>query len=132
MFLTVMPDTKEHLVSKGVAFGSLTALAESVGKDSSFHFSLVSAFRRLCVPRKKSDEEKRLEHEMEPAQAGPPIRPCTGGQCASDADCSACGTTGKCSSPLAGSAHPEIAATCVDVPAGAPEAPAPSVADAVR
>ena len=68
MFLTVMPDTKEHLVSKGVAFGSLTALAESVGKDSSFHFSLVSAFRRLCVPRKKSDEEKRLEHEMEPAQ----------------------------------------------------------------
>merc|ERR1719159_866711 len=77
-------------------------------------------------------------HEMEPAHeteaeapAGPPIRPCTGGQCASDADCQACGTTGKCSSPLAGSAHPEIAATCVDVPTGAPEAPAPSVGDSV-
>mgnify|MGYP002038749977 CR=1 FL=1 len=70
MFLTVMPDTKEHLVSKGVAFGSLTALAESVGKDSSFHFSLVSAFRRLCVPRKKSDEEKRLEQEEADKLAG--------------------------------------------------------------
>ena len=41
MFLTMMPDTKAHLVENGVAFGSMVALADSVQHDTSLHFSLI-------------------------------------------------------------------------------------------
>ena len=69
MFLTVLPDTKAHMIEKAVGFGSLVALSESVKDgDTSLHFSLVQAFRRLCVARDKSDDQKRLEQEMEPRQ----------------------------------------------------------------
>ena len=68
MFLTMMPDTKAHLAEAGVAFGSMVALAESVTQDSSLHFSLIQAFRRLCVSRDKSEEEKRLAQEMDKGQ----------------------------------------------------------------
>ena len=68
MFLSVMPDMKAHLAASGARFGSLISLAESVGKDSSFHFALVSALRRLCVPREKSDEQQKLEQEMDKEQ----------------------------------------------------------------
>ena len=68
MFLTVLPDLKAHLAEKGVAFGSMVALADSVKEDASLHFSLVQAFRRLCVARDKTDDEKRLEQEMDKAQ----------------------------------------------------------------
>lgn len=68
MFLTMMPDTKAHLAEAGVAFGSMVALADSVTQDTSLHFSLIQAFRRLCVARDKSDDEKRLEQEMDKAQ----------------------------------------------------------------
>ena len=51
MFLTMMPDTKAHLIEKGTAFGSMVALAESVTQDTSLHFSLIHAFSRLCVAR---------------------------------------------------------------------------------
>jgi len=68
MFLSVMPDVKEHLAQKEVRFGSLIALADSAGHDSSFHFPLISAFRRLCVEREKSDDAKRLETEMYKSQ----------------------------------------------------------------
>ena len=68
MFLTVLPDTKSHLVEKGVAFGSMVALADSVKEDVSLHFALIQAFRRLCVARDKTDDEKRLEQEMDKGQ----------------------------------------------------------------
>ena len=68
MFLTMMPDTKAHLIEKGTAFGSMVALAESVKEDVTLHFSLINAFRRLCVARDKTDEEKRLLQEMDTAQ----------------------------------------------------------------
>merc|ERR1719230_2215406 len=63
-----MPDTKAHLAEKGTAFGSMVALADTVKQDTSLHFSLIQAFRRLCVARDKTDEEKRLEQEMDKGQ----------------------------------------------------------------
>ena len=46
----------------------MVSLSESVTVDTSLHFSLINAFRRLCVSRDKSDDEKRLEQEMDQAQ----------------------------------------------------------------
>ena len=55
MFLTIMPEIKEHLYKKKVTFGSLTALSESVSRDagaSSLQHSMVSALRQMCCPRR--------------------------------------------------------------------------------
>ena len=71
MFLTIMPEIKEHLYKQKVAFGSLTSLSESVSKDAgatSLQHSMVSALRQMCCPRDKTDEQKRLEQEMDPKQ----------------------------------------------------------------
>jgi len=68
MFLSVMPDVKDHLAEQQVRFGSLVALAESVKEDTSFHFALINAFRRLCVEREKPADQKRLEQEMDSDQ----------------------------------------------------------------
>jgi len=68
MFLTMMPDTKIHLAESGQSFGSMVALSETIKTDASLHFALIQAFRRLCVARDKTDEEKRLEQEMDKKQ----------------------------------------------------------------
>jgi len=71
MFLTIMPEIKEHLYKQKVTFGSLTSLSESVSKDAgatSLQHSMVSALRQMCCPRDKTDEQKRLEQEMDPKQ----------------------------------------------------------------
>lgn len=68
MFLTVLPDIKRHLADKSVAFGSMVSLSQSVKEDATIHFALMQAFRRLCVGRDKTDDEKRLEQEMDKEQ----------------------------------------------------------------
>ena len=68
MYLTILPDTKSHLVEQGTSFGSLVALSESISTDPSLGFSLLSSFRRLVAPREKSDDQKRLETEMDKGQ----------------------------------------------------------------
>ena len=71
MYLTIMPDVKRHLVENKLSFGSLTSLADSVSKEegkSTLHYSLVSALRQMCCPKEKTDEQKRLEQEMDEKQ----------------------------------------------------------------
>lgn len=71
MYLTIMPDVKQHLVDNKLSFGSLTSLADSVSKEegkSTLHYSLVSALRQMCCPKEKTDEQKRLEQEMDEKQ----------------------------------------------------------------
>ncbi len=66
MWLSTMPDVKERLYEKKARLGSLVGLAESATKDAAFHYPLICAFRRLCVPRDKTDEQKKLEQEIVP------------------------------------------------------------------
>ena len=68
MYLTVLQEVKAHLIEAGVQFGSMVALAESVSQEDGISFALVQAFRRLCVAREKSDDQKRLETEMNKEQ----------------------------------------------------------------
>jgi hypothetical protein len=52
--------------------------------------------------------------------------------CEDDFDCGGCGgKAGKCSSPAKQTAHPDIAATCVNRPEGAPAEPQALVGDSV-
>eukprot|EP01065_Artemidia_motanka_P038016 TRINITY_DN46900_c0_g1_i1.p2 TRINITY_DN46900_c0_g1~~TRINITY_DN46900_c0_g1_i1.p2 ORF type:complete len:485 (+),score=178.93 TRINITY_DN46900_c0_g1_i1:70-1524(+) len=51
-----------------------------------------------------------------------------GYQCTADADCTGCGTAGKCSSPASSTKYPTIAASCTSEPGGAPATPAADVA----
>jgi len=52
-----------------------------------------------------------------------------GWECTIDADCSSCGTSGKCS--IVDKDYAAISSSCVDAPANPPASPAPSVDDSV-
>ena len=50
MFLTMMPDTKNHLAEKGIALGSMVSLADSATHDHSLHFSLIQVCNLVAAP----------------------------------------------------------------------------------